>query len=315
MTEPLAVWNGEFLPTSQVSVPIYDGGFVQGTTVAEQIRTFNGELYALESHLQRLQQSLDCVQVQLPYSMAELKTWMIQLAADNHQRLEPGDDLALCLFVTPGPYLSFAAAPGVVPADRRGPSVVMHTYPLPFQNWARQYQIGEQLEFVEIREVPAACWPAALKCRSRMHYYLADLEARSKNPKARALLLDIHGYVAEASTASVFLFREGEGFVAPREEDVLPSISLRTLREFAESRQIPWVHRRIEPQEVFDSQEVLLCSTSPCVLPVTQIDRKPIGSGTPGPRWQEMMQCWNERVGLDVVAQAQQFSTRHEASL
>ena len=311
MTEPLAVWNGEFLPTSQVSVPIYDGGFVQGTTVAEQIRTFQGELYALDAHLQRLQQSLDCVHVNLPYSMAEIKEWMVQLSTQNHSHLESGDDLALCLFVTPGPYLSFAAAPGIVPADRQGPSLVMHTYPLPFQNWSRQYVVGEQLEFVEIREVPSDCWPAALKCRSRMHYYLADIEARSKNPNARALLLDIHGFVAEASTASVFLFRENEGFVAPREEDVLPSISLKTIREFAKAREIPWVHRRIEPQEVFDSQEVLLCSTSPCILPVTQVDRRPIGTGKPGPRWREIMQCWTERVGLDVVEQARRFAARN----
>lgn len=311
MTEPLAVWNGEFLPTSQVSVPIYDGGFVQGTTVAEQIRTFQGELYALDAHLQRLQQSLDCVHVNLPYSMAEIKEWMVQLATQNHSHLESGDDLALCLFVTPGPYLSFAAAPGIVPADRQGPSLVMHTYPLPFQNWAPQYVMGEQLEFVEIREVPADCWPAALKCRSRMHYYLADIEARAKNPHARALLLDIHGFVAEASTASVFLYRENEGFVAPREEDVLPSISLKTIREFAKACEIPWVHRRIEPQEVFDSQEVLLCSTSPCILPVTLVDRRPIGTGKPGPRWREIMQCWNERVGLDVVEQARRFAARN----
>lgn len=310
MNEPLAVWNGEFVPTSQVTVPIYDGGFVQGTTVAEQIRTFHGELYALDAHLERLQQSLDCVHVQLPFTMTDVKEWMVQLATQNHSMLQSGDDLALCLFVTPGPYLSFAAAPGIVPPDRQGPSLVMHTYPLPFKNWAPQYQVGEQLEFVEIREVPTECWPAALKCRSRMHYYLADLEARSKNPNARALLLDVHGFVAEASTASVFLYREDEGFVAPREEDVLPSISLKTIRDFAQSRRIPWVHRRIEPQEVFNSQEVLLCSTSPCILPVTQVDRRSIGTGTPGPRWREMMDCWNERVGLDVVAQAHRFAAR-----
>ena len=311
MSEPLAVWNGEFVPTSEVSVPIYDGGFVQGSTVAEQVRTFSGQLFALDEHLERLQRSLDCIRVKLPYAMSEVRQWMIRLAENNHALLDKGDDLALCLFVTPGPYLSFAAAPGIVPSDRQGPSLVMHTYPLPFQNWVHQYERGEQLEFVEVREVPSECWPAALKCRSRMHYYLADIQAREKNPNARALLLDIHGYLAEASTASVFLYREEEGFVAPREEDVLPSISLRTLRQFAKDREVPWVHRRIQPEEVFDSQEVLLCSTSPCVLPVTQIDRRPIGTGRPGLRWQELMECWNEYLKLDVVEQAKLFAVRN----
>ncbi len=310
MSEPLALSNGEFVPASKVSVPIYDGGFVQGSTVAEQVRTFSGDLFALDEHLERLQRSLDCIRVKLPYSLSEVRQWMIRLVENNHALLDEGDDLALCLFVTPGPYLSFAAAPGIVPSDRQGPALVMHTYPLPFRNWVKQYEVGEQLEFVEVREVPAECWPATLKCRSRMHYYLADIQAREKNPNARALLLDIHGYLAEASTASVFLYREEEGFVAPREEDVLPSISLRTLRRFAEDREIPWVHRRIQPEEVFDSQEVLLCSTSPCVLPVTQIDRRPIGTGRPGNRWQELMECWNEHLRLNVVEQAKSFAAR-----
>ena len=135
MSEPLALWNGEFVPASKVSVPIYDGGFVQGSTVAEQVRTFSGDLFALDEHLERLQRSLDCIRVKLPYSLSEVRQWMIRLVENNHALLDEGDDLALCLFVTPGPYLSFAAAPGIVTSDRQAPALVMLTYPLPFRNW------------------------------------------------------------------------------------------------------------------------------------------------------------------------------------
>ena len=128
--------------------------------------------------------------------------------ARNHRLLEADDDLALCLFVTPGEY------PAMAPPEGAGPLVAMHTYPLPFQLWCDTYEQGQRLVATEIVQVPAASWPAELKCRSRMHYYLADRSAQRADPAARALLLDAEGYVVEASTANVVVYRQDEGFIS-----------------------------------------------------------------------------------------------------
>src|SRR5438034_2991391 len=104
MNQPLAYFNGRFLPVSQVAIPLYDAGFVQGVTVAEQLRTFGGKLFRLERHLERLGRSLRIVDVDSGCAPAELAAAARELVAKNHALLAPGDDLGLSIFVTPGPY-------------------------------------------------------------------------------------------------------------------------------------------------------------------------------------------------------------------
>ena len=106
MAEHLAYLNGRYLPISQAAVPVYDTGFVLGVTVAEQMRTFGGQLFRLPEHLQRLARSLSIIGVEPKQSLAELQLIAEDLVARNHALLAPGDDLGLAIFVTPGPSAS-----------------------------------------------------------------------------------------------------------------------------------------------------------------------------------------------------------------
>ena len=88
-----AYLDGRFVPASSVSVSPVDAGFVLGATVAEQLRTFGGQLFRLEAHLARLQQSLRIVQVELDVGLDELAAIAHRLAAGNHRLLpqRPGN--------------------------------------------------------------------------------------------------------------------------------------------------------------------------------------------------------------------------------
>ncbi|MBC8357273.1 MAG: aminotransferase class IV [Planctomycetes bacterium] len=299
----LAYLNGQLVPESTLSVPIYDAGFVQGVTVAEQMRTFGGKLFRLEEHLKRLQRSLDIIRIP-NIDLASLGVAAEELAANNHQLLDSDDDLGLSLFVTPGSYPTFA------PPGAHEATIGMHTYPIPFHLWSDKYERGERLVVSDVRQVPNSCWPLELKCRSRMHYYLADREAREREPGARALLLDQEGFIAEASTASVILFREAEGFLSPPREKILPGVSVGVLEELAREKGIDLSHRDLTVEDVYASDEVILCSTSPCVLPVVSLDSRPIGAGTAGSVLQQILAAWNRLVGLDIVEQSCKFSRR-----
>ena len=81
MQEPIAYINGRRLPLSQLGVSVFDGGFVQGVTVAEQLRTFGGRLFRLEMHLARLARSLTIVGIDPGVSLADLG----QIAGDKTQ--------------------------------------------------------------------------------------------------------------------------------------------------------------------------------------------------------------------------------------
>ncbi len=299
----LAYLNGKYIPESDIGISVQDGGFVQGVIIAEQFGTFGGELFRVEEHFQRLRRSLEIVGID-GVDLAKLRRDAHKLATDNHLRLMSGDDLNLSIFVTPGITVR------TVTGENSRPTVGMTTRPLPFSTWASKYREGQHLAISDYRQVPETCWPSELKCRSRMHYYLADRDAQQKFPGSRALLLDQDGLVAEASTASVLMFNRSEGIVAPPIEKVLPSISVATLRTFTDEMNIPFSHREITPNELKKADEVLLTSTSPCVLPGVSIDGATIGSGKPGQMFADMISQWSLTVGVDVIAQANRFQQR-----
>ena len=303
--QPLAWLNGRWIPLAQAAVSVFDAGFVQGVTVAEQLRTFGGQLFRLPQHLDRLARSLAIVGVDAGLSAKELAEIAEKLALHNWRLLDPADDLNLTIFVTPGPYGSYAAVAG-----RAGPTVCLHSQPLPFGNWDDKYRTGQSLVVSSVRHVPETCWPAELKCRSRMHFFLADKEARERDPSARALLLDERGLVTEASTANLLAYEARSGLIPPPAERILPGVTVAVVQELAGRLGIPFVRRDLTVSDVEKADEVLLCSTSPCVWPVTRLNGQPIGSGQPGPVFSRLLAAWNEMVGLDIAGQARRFAAR-----
>jgi len=275
-----------------------------GTTVAEQLRTFGGKLFRLDDHLDRLHQSLQVVGVEAGMTLDELGEIGRELVSQNHRLLAPGDDLGLAIVVTPGPYPTYCEA---LPAT---PMVCLHTYPLPFHLWVRQYADGQSLVTTDVRQVSSRCWPPELKCRSRMHYYLADRKAAAIESGARALLLDDDGLVTETSTANILVYRADEGLISPPLAKVLHGISLAEAFELAETFGLNIVQRNLTPDDVSSADEVLLGSTPLCLLPVTRFNGRPIGNGKPGDLFRRLTDAWSAAVGVDIVAQAEQFAER-----
>jgi branched-subunit amino acid aminotransferase/4-amino-4-deoxychorismate lyase len=313
MQEPLAFFNGRWIPVSTAAVSVSDAGFILGATVAEQLRTFAGKIFHLDDHLARLAQSLEIVGLQPGMSGEEFARTAHELVARNHALLLPGDDLALSIFVTPGDYPSYGekrrtgGSPAVVSPS---PAVCLHTYPLPFHRWAERYREGQALATTDVEQVSPRCWPPNLKCRSRMHYYLADRQAAARDPQARALLLDAQGFVTEASTANVLIYRAGEGLAWPPTRKVLPGISLAVVAELARQLGIPCGERELSTDDVASADEALLSSTPFCLLPVTRLDGRAIGAGRPGPLFARLIAAWSEMAGIDIVGQAERHQFR-----
>ena len=303
--EPQAYLNGQRVPLTQAAVSVFDGGFVQGVTVAEQLRTFGGKLFRLETHLARLARSLALIGVDPGISLNALGQIATELAEENARLLDPADDQNVTMFVTPGAYGSYAAVAG-----HQGPTICIHTQPLPFGQWAEKYRTGESLVVTDVRQVPAMCWPAELKCRSRMHYFLADRKARQMEAGARALLLDERGFVMEASTANILVYRAEEGLLSPRKEDILPGVTVAVVEELAGRLNIPFKHRDLSVEDAANAEEMLLCSTSPCLLSVTRLNGQPIGDGKPGGIARQLRNEWNSLAGFDIEVQARRFAIR-----
>ena len=303
MEEPQAYLDGRFVPASSLAISPTDAGFVQGATVAEQLRTFAGKLFRLDDHLARLEQSLGIVGVEPGVGKDELAGVAGELVARNHRLLAPGDDLGLSVFVTPGEYPAYSSS------GSTGPVVCMHTYLLPFRLWAEKYEQGQSLVVTDVRQVPVESWPPGLKCRSRVHYHLADRQAAKIEPGARALLLDGEGLVTEASTANIIV-SVADNLVCPPQAKVLAGISLAEVTQLAAEAGLETIHQDLSPQDVAAADEVLLSSTPPCLLPVTRFNGHEIAGGSPGPVFRRLLGAWSDRAGIDIAAQARRFAER-----
>jgi branched-subunit amino acid aminotransferase/4-amino-4-deoxychorismate lyase len=291
--------NGAWVDADAASIPLDDFGFLLGATVIERLRTFGGRPFELDAHARRLERSLAIVGWDAARLATEAGKAIREFAARNASLIAPGDDWAIVAFVTPGKS-----------ADASTPTVCVHGFPLPFGTWAHRYEAGEHLCVTDGRQTPASCWPPELKCRSRMHYYLADRQAARRFPGSRALLLDQQGFVGEASTANVVCWHRDRGLVVPRQEGVLPGISQAFLFRLADELGIARREADILPAELTAADEVFLTSTSVCILPVTRIDDQSLGGGTPGTTYRRLLAAWSARVGVDVAEQARRFSIR-----
>lgn len=306
MSKPLAFINGELLPEDEAQLSFFDTGFVLGVTISEQMRTFHGELFRLDDHLDRMGKSLEYLEIQIGLTRDELASKARELTTHNHRLLKDGNDLGLVLFATPGPYRTIARTLNQVP------TVGMHTYPLPFGLWADRYKLGQSVFVSSVQQVPAECWPRNIKCRSRLHYHLADREARKLDPQSRAILVDENNCILEATTANIVIYDKSEGFVVPPKEKILPGISLQMVKQLARDLNIRFSDRDIPHQELVGADEVMLTSTPWCLLPVVQVDSTIIGKGIPGPIYRRLLSAWSEAVGVNISAQAQTYDGRQK---
>ena len=294
-----AYWNGDWRSADKLSLPLDDIGFLMGVCVVERLRTFGGQIFRADKHLERMRRSLEIVGWDADVLCDELKGAMDEFLSRNRELIAEGDDWSVATFVTPG------SSP-----DAAKPTVCVHGNPLPFHAWASQFESGLDAITVEVRELPANVWPTELKCRSRMHYYLADQEARQKQPGARAILLDQEGFICQGSTANVVAYYADRGLVTPKRTKVLPGVTQEVLFELAEGIGIACSEADMSPAEFAAADEIYFVSTSICVLPVVRLDGQVVGAGKPGPIYQRLLSAWSELAGFDIMQQARDFSVR-----
>jgi branched-subunit amino acid aminotransferase/4-amino-4-deoxychorismate lyase len=311
MPEPLVYLNGRMVPASEAHLAIYDAGIVLGATVTEMTRTVCQRPWRLEQHLDRLFRSLRYTRMDIGLSKEELAAISQELVAHNVKLLEEADELGLIHFVTAGEVAPYAGSAGR-PA-RLTPTVCAHTFPLPFELWARRMRTGVHLVTPSIRHVPPQCYDPKMKYRSRMHYYLADQEARLVDSDAMALLLDLAGNVTETSGANFLIVEKGT-VVSPTTVNTLPGVSRGMVLQLCGKLGIPFVERDIQVYDVMNTDEAFLASTPYCLMPVTKINGVVIGDGRPGPMVRRLLAAWSEEVGLDIEKQIQERAARREAA-
>ncbi|MBI3412196.1 MAG: aminotransferase class IV [Planctomycetes bacterium] len=297
MSEPLAFLNGRYLPQSQTALPLHDAGFVLGATVTDLCRTFRQRLYRWQDHLARFRRSCQAAFLNPSLDDASLTAVAEELVAENAKLLTLTDELVLIVFTTPGPVGYFQGDAGGVGS---GPATLgMHTFPLPFERYRPLLEHGARLIIPRIKHVPSACVDPHIKQRSRMHWWLADCEARQKDAGAMALLLDDDGFVTETASANLLAVRDN-ALVSPRLDRVLEGISLQVVRELCDELKIPFLVDNMKRDDLQAASEILLTSTPFCLAGVRLLDGHAIP--WPGPMLRRLQEAWSQSIGREIAA-------------
>jgi len=300
MTEPIAYLNGQCVPQSEAKLPVFDAGVVLGATVTEMIRTFGHRPFKLQEHVARLYRSMKYVRFDTELTPEEMTAVTLEVLEHNAALLPEDKELGVIQFVTAGTFSIYAGS--AAGGERMIPTVCVHTFPLPLHLWAKGFETGLHAVTPSNRHVPPQCIDPKVKYRSRLHYWLAEQEAKAVDAEAATLLLDLDGNVTEFSGGNILIVKDGS-IISPTTRNILPGISRETVIELAGELGIPFLERDFQTYDVCNADEAFETTTPFCLMPVTRINNILIGDGKPGPLGFRLLQAWGAKVGVDIVGQ------------
>ena len=298
MSEYVAYRNGDWVDSDELRIDRKDRGFRTGDVVFDTARTFDGEIFNLRRHAERFSRSLKYARIDSGLTTYEWESIMQESVERNRHLLANAGDFYIYPFATRGMGH---------PAPASGPpTVVCEAYPLYFGRWHEWFDEGVKGAIPRSRSLTSDQVDAKIKHQSRMNMNLAELEAWDIDEGAYPVMLDLAGNLTEGTINSVFLVSDGV-LRCPTDSAILQSLSRWTVRDLASQLGIEVVEEDLQPYDLYTADEAFLAFTGPCVLPMTTVDRRPIADGKPGPVTKQLLAAWSERVGVDIVGQAQRF--------
>ena len=298
MTERVAYFNGQIIPEREVRVPFRDRGFKFGDAVFDTTRTFGHRIFKLPEHVERLYRSLRYLQIDPGMPPARMTEVTEEVLRRNIPLLEPDEDY----------WVTQRVSRGLEPADQAvfgqtGPTVIVECQPLPLRARAPLFRDGIKVITPSVRRTPPESFSPRAKTHNYLNVILGDLEARAHDPEAWAVLLDVHGNLAEGTGSNIFLIRGGTVYT-PRGQFVLGGISRETVIDLARESGISLVEADLDLYDAYGAEEAFLTSTSLCICPVRSVNGVAVGGGrVPGPITRRLTDAYVRLVDHDFVAQ------------
>ncbi len=270
--ESLVYVNGNFVPRSEAKVSVFDRGYLYGDGVFEGIRGYDGRVFRLDQHLERLYRGAKAIALEVPLTPEELRDVILETVRRNALRdcyvravLSRGEgDLGL------DPRNCHFPATVVVIAD------TIALYP------KEVYEDGlEVIACVTRRNMPTAIDPQ-IKSLNYLNNILARIEV-SRAGAHEGLMLNQQGYVAEATGDNVFIWREQRLMTPPAHAGLLDGITRQVVLELAEEMDLPVREEMFTLYQVYSADECFLTGTAAEIVPVSRVDGRVIGDGKPGP--------------------------------
>jgi branched-chain amino acid aminotransferase len=272
--------NGRLLPEEEAKVSVFDHGFLYGDGVFEGIRAYNGRVFRLEEHVDRLFESAHSIMLSIPYDRRGMVGAVVSTVRANNLR-----DAYIRIVVSRG-----TGDLGLDPRKCPVPQVVIIAdkivlYPEEF------YRQGLKVITVATRRNIAGALDPKIKSLNYLNNVLVKIEANQAGVM-EALMLTGEGYVSEGSGDNIFIFRKNTLITPPSYLGILEGITRGVVIELARREGVPVLETPFTRHDLYVSGECFLTGTAAEVIPVIEVDSRTIGAGKPGPVTRRLMELF-----------------------
>ena len=272
--------DGQFYDEKNAKISVFDHGLLYGDGIFEGIRIYNGRVFKLPEHIERLFYSAKAILLNLPLTHAEMREAVLQTCRRNKLR-----DGYVRLVVTRG-----VGGLGLNPNKCKRPSVIIiadkiQLYPV------EMYERG--LEIITVpttRNLHSALNPA-IKSLNYLNNILAKIEANNGGCE-EAIMLNSEGFVSECTGDNIFIVKKGQLFTPPLSAGALYGITRGVVMEMARDSGMAVSEPNLTRYDVFNADECFLTGTGAELIPVVKVDGRLIGKGQPGPMTRQLVRSY-----------------------
>jgi branched-chain amino acid aminotransferase len=269
-SESLIVYvNGEYVPREQARISIFDVGFLRGDAVFDTTSAWNGHIFKLPQHLERLELSLRAARIACPLPPKALADVIVETTRRCGLR-----NAYVQTIVTRG-----EPPVGVRDLTQCRPSLIVFAIPYVWILDREQIKTGGRGSIVSTRALPVQCLDPKIKSLSRQHFDLAVLQGKVAGADV-ALMLDLDGHVTEGPGFNLFAVKGGTMYSPP--EGILMGITRQTVFELAAEHGLPAREAQLTAYDLYAADEIFLTSTAGGIMPLVELDGRAIGDGRPG---------------------------------
>jgi branched-chain amino acid aminotransferase len=267
----LVYLDGHFVAREKALVSVFDHGFLYGDGIYETLRAYGGKLFLLKKHLGRLKRSASAISLKLPLPLEQIGAALNEALVVNKLQ-----EAYVRLHISRGP-----GEIGLDPALCVAPTMVIVTKP--FHDYpAEYYEQGVNVAIVKTRRNHPLALDPAIKGTNFLNNILAKIEAK-KAGAYEGIMLNWQGYVAEGTISNIFLVRKGVLFTPHADTGILEGVTRDLVLRLAKRTRVPVEEVMLRPKSLFAADECFITNSTMEIMPVTSIDRKPVGGGRPGP--------------------------------
>ncbi|WP_407283281.1 branched-chain-amino-acid transaminase [Methanolobus sp. WCC1] len=281
MSELLIYYNGDFVPKSQATTSVYDHGFLYGDGVFEGIRAYNGRVFKLREHVDRLYDSAKAIALEIPLSREEMEEAILETLRKNNLT-----DAYIRPIVSRG-----VGDLGLDPKKCPKPNIYIIS-----QEWGAMYgdlyEVGLTGVTVSVRRNSCDALSPNIKSLNYLNNILAKIEANEKGGD-EAIFFDQNGYLSEGSGDNIFIIKNGKVYTPPTINN-LKGITRATAIELLADMGIDTHVENLGMFDLYTADEIFVTGTAAEAAPLVKVDGRPIGDGKPGPITKKMVAAFEK---------------------